>query len=192
MSELSELIEINRNIEKQNEEIIRLLRIIAGEKDSAYETPTVEIPYVSMPSQDFALEDADGDLLDTSLDVGEVLFIEDKNILKLSVRNNEVSTNNLTGSDDPSDYSLQEFVANESIRLNQEVSPSTVILSKQQAESLAETLKIIVMQGAKRVYVSIFSMGQLVGAPQELMDFIKVDFYKNEEDLINKLFETGD
>ncbi|MBQ6512543.1 hypothetical protein [Methanobrevibacter sp.] len=192
MSELSELIEINRNIEKQNEEIIRLLRIIAGEKDSAYETPTVEIPYVSMPSQDFALEDADGDLLDTSLDVGEVLFIEDKNIFKLSVRNNEVSTNNLTGSDDPSDYSLQEFVANESIRLNQEVSPSTVILSKQQAESLAETLKIIVMQGAKRVYVSIFSMGQLVGAPQELMDFIKVDFYKNEEDLINKLFETGD
>ena len=192
MSELSELIEINRNIEKQNEEINRLLRIIAGEKDSAYETPTVEIPYVSMPSQDFALEDADGDLLDTSLDVGEVLFIEDKNIFKLSVRNNEVSTNNLTGSDDPSDYSLQEFVANESIRLNQEVSPSTVILSKQQAESLAETLKIIVMQGAKRVYVSIFSMGQLVGAPQELMDFIKVDFYKNEEDLINKLFETGD
>ena len=48
------------------------------------------------------------------------------------------------------------------------------------------------MQGAKRVYVSIFSMGQLVGAPRELMDFIKVDFYKNEEDLINKLFETGD
>ena len=192
MSELSELIEINRNIEKQNEEIIRLLRIIAGEKDSAYKTPTVEIPYVSMPSQDFALEDADGDLLDTSLDVGEVLFAEDKNIFKLTVRNNEVSTNNLTGSDDPCDYSLQEFVANESIRLNQEVSPSTVILSKQQAESLAETLKIIVMEGAKRVYVSIFSMGQLVGAPQELMDFIKVDFYKNEEDLINKLFETGD
>lgn len=192
MSELSELIEINRNIEKQNEEIIRLLRIIAGEKDLAYETPTVEIPYVSMPTQDFTVDATDGDLLDTSLDVGEVLFIEDKNIFKLSVTNNEVSTNNLTGSGEPNDYSLQEFVANESIRLNQEVSPSTVILSKQQAESLAETLKVIVMQGAKRVYVSIFSMGQLVGAPQELMDFIKVDFYKNEEDLINKLFETGD
>lgn len=192
MSELSELIEINRNIEKQNEEIIRLLRIIAGEKDLAYETPTVEIPYVSMPTQDFTVDATDGDLLDTSLDVGEVLFIEDKNIFKLSVRNNEVSTNNLTGSGEPNDYSLQEFVANESIRLNQEVSPSTVILSKQQAESLAETLKVIVMQGAKRVYVSIFSMGQLVGAPQELMDFIKVDFYKNEKDLIDKLFETGD
>ena len=192
MSELSELIEINRNIEKQNEEIIRLLRIIAKEKDTAYETPTVEIPYVAPPSQDFSLDDADGELLDTSLDVGEVLFIEDENIFKLTVKNNEVITHNFTGSDDPCDYSLQEFVANESIRLNQEVSPSTVILSKQQAESLAETLKIIIMEGAKRVYVSIFSMGQLVGAPQELMDIIKIDFYKNEEDLINKLFETGD
>lgn len=33
MSDLSELIKINRNIEKQNEEIIRLLKKIAGEKE---------------------------------------------------------------------------------------------------------------------------------------------------------------
>ena len=33
MSELSELIEINKNIERQNEEIIRLLKKIAGEQD---------------------------------------------------------------------------------------------------------------------------------------------------------------
>ena len=33
MSELSQLIEINRNIEKQNEEIIRLLKKIAGEEE---------------------------------------------------------------------------------------------------------------------------------------------------------------
>ena len=37
MSELSELIEINRNIEKQNEEIIRLLKIIAKEEDETEE-----------------------------------------------------------------------------------------------------------------------------------------------------------
>lgn len=32
MSDLSELIKINKNIEAQNEEIIRLLKKIAGEK----------------------------------------------------------------------------------------------------------------------------------------------------------------
>ena len=34
MSELTELIEIAKNIEKQNDEIIRLLRKIADEKES--------------------------------------------------------------------------------------------------------------------------------------------------------------
>ena len=34
-SDLSRLIEINKNIEKQNDEIIRLLKKIAGEEDSA-------------------------------------------------------------------------------------------------------------------------------------------------------------
>lgn len=33
MSELSQLIQINKNIEKQNEEIIRLLKIIANEAE---------------------------------------------------------------------------------------------------------------------------------------------------------------
>ena len=33
MSDLSELIKINRNIERQNEEIIRLLKKIAGEEE---------------------------------------------------------------------------------------------------------------------------------------------------------------
>ena len=188
MSELSQLIEINRNIEKQNEEIIRLLKVIAGESDSAYQTPTVEIPYVAPPSQNMDMGEVEGDMLETSLDVGEVLFIEDKNIFKLTIKNNEASIDNLTGSSEPDDYSLQEFVANESIRLNQEISPSTVILSKEQGANLAETIRLSVMQGGERMYVSIFSMGQLVGAPQELMDLIKIDFYKTEDELINKLF----
>ena len=41
MSELSELIKINKNIEKQNEEIIRLLKKIAGEEEDF-------IPYVNL------------------------------------------------------------------------------------------------------------------------------------------------
>ena len=43
MSELSELIEINRNIERQNDEIIRLLKKIAGEENDGEMT----IPYVA-------------------------------------------------------------------------------------------------------------------------------------------------
>ena len=38
MSELSELIKINKNIEKQNEEIIRLLKKIAGEEEDLDKT----------------------------------------------------------------------------------------------------------------------------------------------------------
>lgn len=192
MSELSQLIEINRNIEKQNEEIIRLLRIIANEKESSNETPTVEIPYVAPPTAEIRTDFEEGSLLDQTLEVGEVLFIEDENIFKLTIKNNEISINNLTGSHDPNDYSLQEFVANESVRLNQQIQPSTVILTKEQSQKLAETLKISVMQGAEKVYVPIFSMGQLVGAPQELMELIKIDFYRTEEELIDKLFKTGD
>ena len=192
MSELSQLIEINKNIERQNEEIIRLLKIIAGENDSTFKTPTVEIPYVAPPSAEIASDFDEGDLLDQTLEVGEVLFIEDKNIFKLTIKNNEVIINNLTGSNNPNDYSLQEFIANESIRLNQQINPSTVILTKEQSQKLPETLKISVMQGAKKVHVPIFSMGQLVGAPQELMGLIKIDFYRTEEELINKLFKTGD
>ena len=76
MSELSELIKINKNIEKQNTEIIRLLRIIAGESDfvdrSGYVFP------------DFDEEDDEGDdifdnfdsLLENEIAVGEVYFIQ--------------------------------------------------------------------------------------------------------------------
>ena len=166
--------------------------MIAGEKDSHNLTPTVEIPYVALQSEEFIPDDMEGDLLDVNLEVGEVLFCDEKNIFKLAVKNNETTIDNLMGSAEPCDYSLQEFVANESVRLNQKISPSTVILTKQQSENLAETIRIIVMQGAKKVYVPIFSMAQLVGAPQELTDYIKIDFYKTEEDLINKLFEVGD
>ena len=103
MSELSELIQINKNIEKQNEEIIRLLKIIAGEGDDEY----VELEV----HQDTVDVTVDGNPL-----VGEVYFIEDKNVFRLSVKNNDFSIDNLTGSLRPSYYTCQHLVANESYK----------------------------------------------------------------------------
>ena len=43
MSDLSELIKINKNIERQNEEIIRLLKKIAGEKEPEKEEDKLDV-----------------------------------------------------------------------------------------------------------------------------------------------------
>ena len=79
MSELSELIQINKNIEQQNREIIRLLKVIAGEDDD----------YVELTVPD----DAPKVTLDEASEVGEVYFIEDKNVFKLSIKNNDHTDN---------------------------------------------------------------------------------------------------
>ena len=151
MSELSQLIEINRNIEKQNEEIIRLLKKIAGEEEktrqeeipsldeiskiilkdvkTTYDAePVREEPAVSLPARDSA-----DFLLGNAHDVGEVCFIEEDDIFKLTVKNNETSVNNLTGDADSIDFNLQEIIANESIKNNQSLEDATVILNKSQS-----------------------------------------------------------
>lgn len=172
MSELSHLIQINRNIEKQNEEIIRLLKIIANEKG------------------EFSLTEEEDDTWKIgSLGVGEVYFIEDSDIFKLSIKNNKTSIYNLTGDGEASIFALEELVANESIKNNKSLEDGTVILSNEHSQNLPETLKICVEQGAKKIYMPLFASSQLVGAPQYLMELVKFDFYKNNENLIGKLFK---
>lgn len=201
MSELSELIEINKNIERQNEEIIRLLKKIAGEDDdlqakkdnilklapdfgdllSSYKPENVE-------EQPLDLSLRIGSLLDNEIDVGEVYFVEGTDIFKLSVNNNEIMIDNLTGDGEPNEFALQELVANESIKNNESLEDGTVILSQEQSQNLTETMKICVEQGATKVYMPLFASAQLVGAPQNLINYIKMDFYKNNDHLIEKLF----
>ena len=94
----------------------------------------------------------------------------------------------MTGEGETTNFALAELVANESIKNNACLEDSTVILSMQQSNNLAETLRICVEQGAENVYIPLFASAQLVGAPQSLMDILKLDFYKTEEDLIEKLF----
>lgn len=177
MSELSELIEINRNIEKQNEEIIRLLKIIAKEEDETEEIVEDEIEEEEVEPVEFENE------------IGRVYFIDGDDIFNLTIKNNENVINNLTGEGETTNYSLAELVANESINRNQMLPEATVILDAENSQNLPEKLKICVERGAKKAYMPLYSMSQLVGAPPLLMTVLKVDYYRSEEELFEKLFK---
>lgn len=204
MSELSELIEINRNIEKQNEEIIRLLKKIVGEEETKEEIPSIDEisriilkdvnkvydvgPVREEPSFELPARESENFLLDNVLEVGEVYFIEEDDIFKLTVKNNETRVDNLTGSAESIDYNLQELVANESIKNNQSLDDSAVILNKSQSLKLHETLRVCYDEGAKNVFLPFSSITQLIGAPDALLQALNVKYYKNDDELIEMIF----
>lgn len=177
MSELSELIEINRNIEKQNEEIIRLLKIIAKEEDEPEEIVEEEI------------EEEEVDPIEFPNEVGSVYFLDGDDIFNLTIKNNGNVINNLTGEGETTNYFLAEVVANESINRNKMLPEATVILDAENSQNLPEKLKICVERGAKKAFMPLYSMSQLVGAPPLLMTVLKVDYYRSEEELVEKLFK---
>lgn len=189
MSELSQLIQINKNIEKQNEEIIRLLKIIANEAEDEEIGESIE--------EELNEEYLDENTLfrygvDKSIEgemaAGEVYFIEDKNMFKLSVDENNTTIDNLTGSAKPNSFALEKLIANESMKNNVSLEEGTVIISLDNSNNLAESLKICVEQSAKKVFIPVSASTQLIGAPQQIMQLVKLDVYKNEENLIEKLF----
>lgn len=189
MSELSQLIQINKNIEKQNEEIIRLLKKIANEaedeeiKESAEEELNEEYLDENTLFRYGVDKSIEGEMA-----AGEVYFIEDKNMFKLSVDKNNTAIDNLTGSAKPSSFALEQLIANESMKNNVSLEDGTVIISLDNSNNLAESLKICVEQSAKKVFIPVSASTQLIGAPQQIMQLIKLDVYKNEENLIEKLF----
>ena len=204
MSDLSELIQIAKNIEKQNEEIIRLLKKVAGEEEkpsAEEEIPSLdEISRIILKDIDTVYEPkpveeevtfnlpprvSENFLLENSHDVGEVYFIEEDDIFKLTIKNNETSIDNLTGSDDAIDFNLQEIIANESIKNNQSLMDSTVILNKSQSLKLHETLRTCYDEGAEHVYLPFSSITQLIGAPNALLKALNVEYYKTDEELID-------
>lgn len=204
MSDLSELIKINRNIEKQNEEIIRLLKKIAGEKEEPKDPFALDKEmsrmFVSKMVEDLAekglideeskpVEQTSSGLpLDIVHDVGEVIFIEGDDIFKLSVKNNEITVDNLTSDGEAHDFKLQEMIANESIKNNQSLDNGTVILNESQSKDLAETLKMCVENGAKNVHVPLSESKQLMWSLDAIRTKINIDFYKDEDFLIEKIF----
>ena len=189
MSELSQLIQINKNIEKQNEEIIRLLKIIANEaEDEEIEESIEEELNEEYLDENTLFRYGVGKSIEGKMAVGEVYFIEDKNMFKLSVDENNTTIDNLTGSAKPSSFALEQLIANESMKNNVSLEDGTVIISLDNSNNLAESLKICVEQSAKKVFIPVSASTQLIGAPQQIMQLVKLDVYKNEENLIEKLF----
>ena len=189
MSELSQLIQINKNIEKQNEEIIRLLKIIANEaEDEEIEESIEEELNEEYLDENTLFRYGVGKSIEGKMGVGEVYFIEDKNMFKLSVDKNNITIDNLTGSAKPNSFALEKLIANESMKNNVSLEDGTVIISLDNSNNLAESLKICVEQSAKKVFIPVSASTQLIGAPQQIMQLIKLDVYKNEENLIEKLF----
>lgn len=189
MSELSQLIQINKNIEKQNEEIIRLLKIIANEaEDGEIEESIEEELNEEYLDENTLFRYGVGKSIEGKMGVGEVYFIEDKNMFKLSVDKNNTAIDNLTGSAKPSSFALEQLIANESMKNNVSLEDGTVIINLDNSNNLAESLKICVEQSAKKVFIPVSASTQLIGAPQQIMQLVKLDVYKNEENLIEKLF----
>ena len=206
MSGIPELIKINRNIEKQNEEIIRLLKKIAGEDTapkrklsqrdsknigvdvSVTESGKVTISQTPQDVENHEMTVPEDSILEHTGEVGVVYFIDDGDIYRLSVKNNETVIDNLTGDGETTNFNEQEIVANESVSKNQSLPDSTVILNTQQSAKLPETLRMCYELGAKKVYLPWSSMTQLVGAPDMLMKVLKLDFYRSDEELIGKVF----
>ena len=182
MSEISELIKINKNIEKQNDEIIRLLKIIAGEGMPSYVKMPSAIPEGFDEVEHYSL-------LEVSPEVGEVYFVEGENVFRLAIKDGETVVENLNGSAEVEDFALQEMVAKESINHNKNLGDNTVILSKENVLNLPLALKVCYEEGAENIFIPWSAMTQLVGAPENLMTLMKLYFYKTEEELIEILFE---
>ena len=186
MSELAELIRINRNIENQNREIIRLLKIIAGEADFVDRSGYV-IPEFEEPEEVYPEADSYDSLLDVTCGVGEVYFI-DGDIFRLSVQNNEKVIDNLMGESETTYSDLAGIVSDESIKRNQNIDDATVILMPSSKGKLPQTLELCYSQDAKKVFIPWDQAMELLGAPDTLQRVLKLNFYKSEEDLVEKLF----
>lgn len=208
MSDLSELIKISKNIEAQNEEIIRLLKKIAGEEDESPAKKFVQNQMKAYPKNPFDFSTLGyGDLdaeeeeeikpvseienphFEDALDVGEVYFMEGENLFKISIQNNEIVIDNLDASSDPDDYYLAEVVVNKLAENNKSFKAPTVILPESVIGNLPLTLDRCIGEGAKKVYGPWKSMMELLNAPGYLQTELQLDFYKTEDHLIERVFK---
>lgn len=185
MSGLSDLIKINRNIEAQNEEIIRLLKIIAGEEENKQPEENTLFPSYVMPqAEEISIET---DFTADELGEGEVYIIEDMDVFRLSVKNNETTIDNLTGSAVLDEYDAAENALNEMNEKGMKFDAPTVILSEAVCGHLPQVLGLCVDIGIKKVYIPIKASIELLGAPPELPTLIDMEVYKNVEQLTESI-----
>ncbi|MEE3491332.1 MAG: hypothetical protein VZR10_10705, partial [Methanobrevibacter sp.] len=97
---------------------------------------------------------------------------------------------NLMGGEVTTNFSAVEKISNESIGRNESIDDGTVILTNSSKGNLPKTLQICHEQGAKKVFIPWDQMMELLGAPDTLQRILKLNFYRNDEQLIEKLFEN--
>ena len=187
MSELSELIRINKNIENQNKEIIRLLTIIANEGNFADKSGYVYPDFFDEDEDEEEIATEFTSLLEVSPEVGEVYFI-DRDIFKFTIKNNEGTLDNLMGDSESDNFNIAEIIANESVNRNETIGDNTVILTDSSNGELPKTLQLCHEQGAERVFIPWNQMLELVGAPEMLQRILKLNFYRTPEELTEKIF----
>ena len=92
------------------------------------------------------------------------------------------------GGDETTNFNIAEIVSDESINRNQNIDDATVILTDSSKGKLPQTLELCYSQDAKKVFIPWDQAMELLGAPDTLQRVLKLNFYKSEEDLIEKLF----
>lgn len=189
MSELSELLESNKKLEKQNEEILRLLRILIGEtQQSDEEIHEAEEETPQEIEETPEAEISEEGILKSDPAVGEVYFIDGGDIYMASVRGGDFSIENLTGNGRPSGFGVQKLIATHSVKQNMPLDSSTVILGETIGGKLSNILEICADEGASKVFIPSSLIGELIDVPSELQRNLQLEFYRTFDDLVEKIF----
>lgn len=207
---LDKLIELNERIVSQNDEIINLLK----QFNSSDEEITFEDDESPEEESETAAKEVNEFFTNGHLDEGEVLFVANSqdnqiDIYKIALKkseelvispsqieneilnnfddlNYEITLENLTGNSLTSQFKLPLLVAIESINNNQVIQSNICILDDESFINLPDILRVAIENKAEKVYLSMKNSIAVLQAPPMIMDYLS--FYKNKEDLFEKLF----
>jgi hypothetical protein len=207
---LDKLIELNERIVSQNDEIINLLKQL----NSSDEEITFEDDESPEEETGAAAKEVNEYFTNGDLDEGEVLFVANSqdnqiDIYKIALKkseelvispsqieneilnnfddlNYEITLENLTGNSLTSQFKLPLLVAIESINNNQVIQSNICILDDESFINLPDILRVAIENKAEKVYLSMKNSIAVLQAPPMIMDYLS--FYKNKEDLFEKLF----
>ena len=208
---LDMLIELNKKIVRQNDEIIDLLKQLNGSDKKTSPEEEVELP---QKEEETVVKDVSEHFSAIELSEGEVLFVANSqdnqiDIYRLSVKesdelkvsppqieneiqnnfddiNYEITLDNLTGSSITSQFKTPLLVAIESLNNKSAIPSDVCILDDEVFVNLPDILRVAIESGAKTIYSSIKNSMAVLQAPPMIMDYL--NFYKNNDDLLQRLF----
>ena len=208
---LNRLIELNERIVSQNDEIIKLLVQLNGSED---EIPAVEKEVELSEEEERVTKEVCEFFAATELSVGEVLFVANSqdnqiDIYMLSVKksdelkvipsqieneimnnfddmNYEIKLDNLTGNSLTSQFKVPLLAAIESLNNDEAIKSNICVLDDESFVNLPDILRVAIESGAEKIYSSMKTAMAVLQAPPMIMDYLT--FYKNNDDLFEKLF----